>query len=76
MRACSGTSFDKSSTDAPFSSASNGIVIQYERTLQLFIYNKKNEIDIEPCGLKLNRGGKGRPLGRRAFGSRSSSKNE
>jgi len=36
--------------------------------------NKKNKGTV-PCGLKLKSGGSGRPLGRRVFGSLSSSNN-
>ena len=35
----------------------------------------KRGMEYKPCGLKLKRGGNGRPLGRRVLGSRSSLKN-
>jgi hypothetical protein len=80
--ACSGIKRCRISGVAPFNSVhtiQSHIVSVWTREDNYFtpLHASGTRLEIEsslPCGLKLNRGGSGRPLGKRQLGSRSSSK--
>lgn len=85
LRACSGMSFWRSSGSTPFSSACSNRpmllghdkIIRWKRSKDEQITSqewKTQDAGSSPWGLKLNKGGRGRPDGNRVAGLRSSSK--